>query len=60
MLKIVYGDNCLSRTQIFEWHRRFKEGRDDVGHNQRSGRPIESLTVGNIEKVAEFVPRNHR
>jgi len=55
MLKIAYGDKCLSRTQVFEWHRRFKEGRDDVDDNQRSGRPIESLTVGNIEKVAEFV-----
>jgi len=48
MLKIVYGDKCLSRTQVFEWHRRFKEGLDNVGDNQRSGRLIESLTVGNI------------
>ena len=30
MLKIVYGDKCLSITQSFEWHRRFKESSDDV------------------------------
>ena len=55
MFKIVYGDQCLSRTQVFEWHWRFKEGRNDVGNNQRLGWPIESLNVGNIDKVAEFV-----
>jgi len=24
LLKKVYGDQCLSRTQIFEWFKRFK------------------------------------
>jgi hypothetical protein len=27
MLKSVYGEECLSRTCVFEWHKRFKEGR---------------------------------
>jgi hypothetical protein len=26
----VYGDKCLSRTQVFEWFKRFKEGRGEI------------------------------
>jgi hypothetical protein len=26
MLKSAYGEECLSRTSVSEWHRRFKEG----------------------------------
>jgi hypothetical protein len=25
MLKSGYGEECLSRTRVFEWHERFKE-----------------------------------
>jgi len=28
LLKKVYGDECLSCTQVFEWFERFKEGRE--------------------------------
>jgi hypothetical protein len=28
LLKKVYGYECLSRTQVFEWFKRFKEGRE--------------------------------
>ena len=27
LLQEVYGDDTMSRTHLFEWHRRFKEGR---------------------------------
>ena len=26
MLRDVYGDSCMSRTRVFEWHKRFVEG----------------------------------
>jgi hypothetical protein len=26
MLKSVYGEEYLSRTSVFEWHKRFEEG----------------------------------
>jgi hypothetical protein len=25
MLKSAYGEECLSRTSVFEWHKSFKE-----------------------------------
>ena len=30
LLKDVYGDNLMSRSRVFEWHKRFNEGREEV------------------------------
>ncbi|KAJ8959029.1 hypothetical protein NQ318_022283 [Aromia moschata] len=42
MLKEVYGNECLSRTHVFEWFKRFKEGRETTEDDPRPGRPSES------------------
>jgi len=49
----------MSRTCFFEWHRRFKEGREEVKDDQRSGRPSTSKTEENVQRVREKV-RNNR
>lgn len=28
LLQDLYADKCLSQTQVFEWIKKFKEGRD--------------------------------
>jgi len=58
LLKKVYGDERLSRTQVFEWFKRFKGGREKNGDDQRPGHPSTSKTDANIEKVGEIVRRN--
>ena len=30
LLKKVYGDECLPRTQFFEWFNKFEEGREMI------------------------------
>ena len=60
MLKNVYGDECLSRTQVLEWFKRFKKGREEIGDDQHPGRPSTSKTDANIEKVGEIVRQNRR
>jgi hypothetical protein len=60
LLKKVYGDECLSRTQFFEWFKRFKEGRKEIGDDQRPGRPSTSKTEANIKKVGEITRQNRR
>jgi len=60
LLKKVYGDECLSRTQVFERFKRFKEGREVVEDDQRPGRPSTSKADANIEKVGEIVRQNRR
>jgi len=60
MLKKVYGYECLSPTQVFEWFKRFKEGREAIGDDQRPGCPSTSKTDANNEKVGEVVRLNRR
>jgi hypothetical protein len=54
----VYGDECLSRTQVFEWFKRFKEGRGEIKDDPGPCRPCTSETDANIEKVGETVRKN--
>jgi transposase len=42
MLKRAYGEECLSRTGVFEWHKRFKEERESLKGDERKGRPSTS------------------
>ncbi|KAJ8962829.1 hypothetical protein NQ318_001229, partial [Aromia moschata] len=39
MLKEVYRHACLSRTHVFEWFKRFKEGRETTEDDPRPERP---------------------
>ena len=60
LLKKFYGDECLSRTQVFELFNRFKEGWEEIGDDQRPGGARTSKTEANIEKVGENVRQNRR
>ena len=56
VLQEVYGDETMSRSRVFEWHKRFKEGREDVEEDCRSGRrPSTSRTADNVERVKQMV-----
>ena len=55
MLHDVYGDSSMSRIRIFEWHKRFVEGREDVENDPKSGRPCTSTTDTNTKKVRQLV-----
>ena len=60
MLQLVYGDECLLCTQVFEWFKRFKNGREEIDDHPRPGRPCSSKTGANIEKVDKIIRENHR
>ena len=51
MLQQVYGEETMSRTRAFEWHKRFKEGWEEVEDDPRSVIPSTSRTAENIERV---------
>ena len=50
----------MSRTRAFGWHKRFKEGREEIEDDPRSGRPSRSRTVDNIECVKQMVRADRR
>lgn len=60
MLLEAYGDTCMSRARVFEWHRRFSMGRESVEDDDRSGRPRKSITDDSIRKVRDVVRGDRR
>lgn len=60
LLKEAYGDEVMSRARVFDWHKRFKEGRKDVRDDARSGRPVTHRTDENIQKVKDLVCSNRQ
>jgi len=56
----AYGDATLSRTMVFKWHKAFKEGRENVKDDPRSGRPISSTNGQNVEMVRAVMTKNLR
>jgi len=45
----AYEDATLSRTMVFKWHKAFKEGREHVEDDPRSGRPISPTNDQNVK-----------
>ncbi|KAJ8951982.1 hypothetical protein NQ318_010727 [Aromia moschata] len=51
MLKEVCGNECLSRTQVFEWFKLFKEGCETTEDDSRPARHSTSKMDENIETI---------
>jgi len=60
LLTEAYGEDCMSRTRIFEWHKRFSEGRESVKNDDRQGRPRTAVTDNNIEKVRDVFRKDRK
>ena len=56
----AYVDATLSRTMVFKWHKAFKEGRENVEDDPRSGRPISSTNDENVEVVRTVMVKDRR
>ena len=41
MLQIAFRPSCMNRVSVFEWHKRFKEGRESVLNDEWCGRSKE-------------------
>ncbi|XP_018353100.1 PREDICTED: putative uncharacterized protein FLJ37770 [Trachymyrmex septentrionalis] len=60
MLTVAFGESTMSKTRVYEWYKRFKEGREDVEDDDRSGRPSTSITDDNVEQVKKMILENRR
>jgi hypothetical protein len=54
------GEDTLSRAHVFEWHRRFLGGREDVEDDERPGHPVTTKTDENVDKVRTLVRNDRR
>ena len=51
MILKAFRDDAMSAAQIKVWHEHFKDGRESVVSDPRSGRPATSRTHKNVERV---------
>ena len=54
-MKKVYDDDCLSRSSIHEWFKRFQEGREALEDDECSGRPRNAVKEETAQIVREFI-----
>ena len=60
MLQKCFGESTLSRTQVFEWHKAFSEGREVIENLPHASRPSTPVNDDNIEKVKKILLENRR
>jgi hypothetical protein len=49
------GGEAVKKSSVFEWHKQFKKGRENVEHEGGSGRPRSHRTDEDVEKVRNLM-----
>jgi hypothetical protein len=52
---LAYGEYAMKKSSVFEWHRWFREGQEDVHNDPRSGQPRTQMTDANVDRVRILV-----
>ena len=60
MLKTAFGASWMNQASVFEWHKRFKEGRVSVRDDVRCGRSKEVRTPELIGQIKNFMDKDRR
>ena len=54
MLQTAFQPSCMNQESVFEWHKRFKEGRESVKDDERCGRSKEVNTPQLIDQTVRI------
>ena len=60
MIQQGFGDQSLSRAQVFQWHARFKTGRTSVDDDERTRRPTSCTTPETVARIQELIRQDRR
>jgi hypothetical protein len=55
LLALAYGEYAMKKSSVFEWHRLFKEGQEDLQDDPRSRQPKMQRTDANVGRVQILV-----
>ena len=58
MVNAAYGEQALSRSNVFRCYGRFRDGREDNEDDPRFGRPRECCNENNVEKNSQLLLQN--
>ena len=56
MVNAAYGDQAVSRSNVFRWYVLFRDGREVIEDDPRSGRPTECRNDNNVEHLMFMGP----
>ena len=57
MLNQAYGEDCVCRTQCYDWFKPFKQGRISVSEDPRPGRLSTSANDDHVGRVRAVIRR---
>jgi hypothetical protein len=60
LLTLAYGEYVVKKWKVLECHRRFKEVREDVQDDPRSGQPKMRRADANVDRVRTLVSSDRR
>ena len=60
MLQTSFRPPCIHWASAFEWHKRFKDGRESVRDDERCGRNKEVRKPELISQIKNFMDKDHR
>ena len=60
MLQTAFLPSCMNRASVFEWHKRFKEGRESVRDDERCGTSKDVRTPELIGQIKNFMDKDRR
>ena len=58
MLQTAFGAFCMNRAWVFEWHKRFKEGKESVRDDERCWRSKEVSTPELMGQIKNFMDKD--
>jgi len=60
LLTVAYSEYSMKKSSVFEWHRQFKDGQENVQDDPRSGQPKTQRTDANVDRVRTLVRSDRR
>ena len=60
MLQTAFRPSCMNRGSVFEWNKRFKEGRESMRDIERCGRSKEVRKPDLISQIKNFMDKDRR
>jgi phosphoglycerate dehydrogenase-like enzyme len=55
ILKTVYDESTMNKSNVFKWHKCFRQGVEDVNNDERQGVPVTMRPNENVVNIWEYV-----
>ena len=60
LINKAYGSAAMSRANMYRWYAPFRDGKEEVKNDARSGRPSTARTEENVESLRRLLTEGRR